>query len=485
MSEYGLTDRGPNIKRLDTILDEMHTELSEKWGVNTRQNPQSYVASMLYNVADKLAELWEYAEDVYHSQYPSSAEGISLDNVGQLGGSTREVAEKSYYPIHCTGIDGTVLQSGTMISTATKPPVYLTITLDRKITRDSFNKALVKVASTAGSEIYTVTLNGDVYSYSTDSTNTNEILNGLKDAITAEDFTVSIAEVEEVKYLKIESNDKSESHRMMLSENLTTETVTSVITFGTQDTGDILFPDHTITEIVKADVGLLEIDNICPYIAGRDAETDTEFRQSYAAKIFNRSSRMIESIKSAILTGVQGVTACAGYENDTNEVDDLGRPPHSIEMVVDGGDSTLIAQKIWEKKAGGICTYGDVAVVLSGEYDEDITVNFSRPQPVYTWYRVGITLNPNDPLPSNYIDIVRGVIVQYMESLAAGQDVIPQQFISTLHTSCPGIAYADVTMFTTLDKTETPEEYTERSRNVTARQRAYSTEDMIEVDIDG
>ena len=30
--EYGLTPQGPNIKRLDVILDELHTELSEKWG---------------------------------------------------------------------------------------------------------------------------------------------------------------------------------------------------------------------------------------------------------------------------------------------------------------------------------------------------------------------------------------------------------------------------------------------------------------------
>ena len=39
MSEYGLTPNGPNIKRLDVILDEMHTALSKRWGVNTRRGP--------------------------------------------------------------------------------------------------------------------------------------------------------------------------------------------------------------------------------------------------------------------------------------------------------------------------------------------------------------------------------------------------------------------------------------------------------------
>ena len=78
------------------------------------------------------------------------------------------------------------------------------------------------------------------------------------------------------------------------------------MTFGTVNTGDILLPDGVITQIVKADAGLLEVVNMCGYIAGRDEETDVEFRQSYADKIFNRSSMMLESIRSAILNNVQG-----------------------------------------------------------------------------------------------------------------------------------------------------------------------------------
>ena len=42
MSEYGVTPTGFVPKRLDTIIDEIHGDLSEKWGVNTRQNPQSF-----------------------------------------------------------------------------------------------------------------------------------------------------------------------------------------------------------------------------------------------------------------------------------------------------------------------------------------------------------------------------------------------------------------------------------------------------------
>jgi len=144
---YGLTTKGPNIKRLDAILDDLHTNLSKRWGVNTRQNPESLLNHLLTDIADEIAELWEFGEDVYYSQYPSFAEGTSLDNAAQYGGSTRETAAKSYYPIHCTGRDGTKLAAGTMISSTTNPTTQLSLSDTREITRSAFNKAEIKIAS--------------------------------------------------------------------------------------------------------------------------------------------------------------------------------------------------------------------------------------------------------------------------------------------------------------------------------------------------
>lgn len=483
MSEYGLTPNGPNIKRLDAILDNMHTGLSKRWGVNTRQNPESFVNHMLTNIADAIAELWEFGEDVYYSEYPSFAEGRSLDNAAQFGGSTRETAAKSYYPIHCTGRDGTTLAAGTMISTTTNPTTQLSLTDSRQITRAAFNKAVIKIASLGANDVYTVALNGAVFSYASKAADATEILKGLVAAIKDEDFTVSLDEENEL--LKIEAADITSTNVLVLSENLTTDTVTTIIQFGTVETGDILVPEGVITNIVKADAGLLSVVNLCTYIAGRDEETDAEFRQSYADKIFNRSSMMLESIRSAILNNVQGVTSVAPYENASHEWDEYGRPPHSIEIVVDGGDSTEIARQILQKKAGGINTYGDTSVVLAGEYDEDITIRFSRPTTVYTWFHLGITLNKNEAIPPNYVDLLRDVVLEHMGELNAGKDVVPQEFMSDFYKACSGISYIDIRLFKTTDAGTEPTEYPDRSVPITARQRAYTSEDMIEVEIDG
>src|SRR5699024_777109 len=154
------------------------------------------------------------------------------------GGSTRETAEKSYYPIHCTGRDGTTLAAGTMISSTMNPTTQLTITDTRQITRSAFNRADIKVAALGAGDVYTVAINGAVYSFSPKELDAVSILNGLADAIKDDDFTESVDEENEL--LHIEAKDVTSTNVLVLSENLTTDPVTRIITFGNVGPGDIL-----------------------------------------------------------------------------------------------------------------------------------------------------------------------------------------------------------------------------------------------------
>lgn len=481
MAEYGLTSTGPNIKRLDVIIDEIHDDLSEKWGVNTRQNPQSFLNVLITDFSDKIAELWEFGEDIYYSQYPMSADGVSLDNAVQFGGITREPAAKSYYPIHCTGIDGTVLDSATKIASLTNPPTNLGISEPKTITRAAFNKAVIKLSAVTIGSPYTVTIDGTVYRCESSSTDPETILNAISSAITASGFTKTV-DAENLT-LMIECDDITSNHAMALSSNLTTETVTTIINFGTEEKGDILLPNGTITRIVSAAAGLQSVTNLCPYIKGNAEQSDTELRQDYADKCFSRSTNMLESIRSAILKNVQGVDGVAAYQNDTNVTDSAGRPPHSIEVVVAGGDDSSIAQEILDNKAGGISTYGSQSITLAGKNGEDIIIRFNRPEPVYVWYNVVLTLDPETDLPSNYVSLIRNVITENMDNLGLGSDVKPQQFIKELFDACPGFSYADVMLETSGSGEESarPQSYTKRSVQIAARERAVTTEDMITV----
>ena len=69
MANYGLTDNGFVIKRLDTILDEIHEELSDGFGIDTRISKPSFLDVLVTTFAGQIANLWEVAQDSYYAKY--------------------------------------------------------------------------------------------------------------------------------------------------------------------------------------------------------------------------------------------------------------------------------------------------------------------------------------------------------------------------------------------------------------------------------
>lgn len=381
MSEYGIVKTGVKIKRLDTILEEINAYQSEGFGVQVGANARSFLNVMNTSVADKIAELWEFGEQIYQNLSPLTAENAALDKAVQFGGNSRERARSTYYPIHCECTEGITLNAETLIESDTNPAIKFLSAENITVSRSSFNKAKVKVVSLQAGEAYTVALNGTLFSHTLGEHEGPEALLGAIAALIEGDekreFTASYDG--ENGWLLIEAVNVESDNAMLLTDNLTTHSVTTIINFASEEVGEISLPNGAITKIVTAPTGFLSCTNLCGYIAGRLLETDVELRQSYWDKIFSRSSRMTDSIRSAILMNCQGVTAAEVYENRTNETDDAGRPPHSVEAVVDGGSNSDIAAQILASSAGGITTYGSVSVDVPGEDDDSIRVCFNRP----------------------------------------------------------------------------------------------------------
>lgn len=488
MPEYGITETGLHIKRFDTILSEINAFQTEGFGVQVGANTRSFLNTLNTSVADKIAELWELGADIYHNLSPMSAEGAALDNAVQFGGNSREKARSTYYPIHCECTEGITLDEETLIESDTNPAIKFLSAEERTISRSSFNKAKVKVVSTQPGEAYTVALNGTLYSYTCKAQDGPEaILGGLRDLILADEAEAFTASVDsENVLLIIEATDVESENSMLLTDNLTTESVTAIISFASEEPGEVSLPNGAITKIVTAPTGFLSCTNLCGYVAGRLLETDVELRQSYVDKIFSRSSRMTDSIRSAILANCAGVTAAQVYENRTNETDSEGRPPHSVEAVVDGGSNSDIAEQILATVSAGITTYGSVSVDVPGEDDDMIEVCFNRPTYIYCWFKVTLTISKASLVPANYAELVETAIVDAMSQVENGEDVVPQQqFLPAIYEQVPGISYIDVSIYTTTSASEgQPSSYPLRSVEITNRQRAMTSSTRIEVALD-
>ena len=480
MGIYGITEKGFVLKRMDTILEEVHTEMTEGLGVDTRLSATSFLNVLVTSFCGQMEELWEVAQDSYYAKYPTTAVGINLDNAVQFGGIRRKKSKKSLYQLHCTGDDGTVVRKNTLVATNTKPEVRLYAVEDFTIARESCNAICIQVASAQAGAIYIININGANYSYSSTDADRITILNGLKNAIIHTEYTVMV----EKDCLVIQDKDKDRNNVIALTENLTTSNVTSIANFYTEAEGKIVLANGIVSKIVTNNSGFHSVVNQLEPVYGRSKESDVELRQSYIARSALRSNTMIDSIVAELLNNVPGVETASGYENVKDVVDERGLPPHSIELIVEGGSNVSVADAILRKKAGGIQTYGSITVDVATAYGYTIPIHFNRPEYLYTWIKV-ILHGDISKMPLNYVALVKRSIVEDTELMVAGASLLIQLLNEGIYGDIAGITYVDIYTAYSIDPSYIPKDNEYQQANVIAimRQKVLVDEARIEVSL--
>lgn len=477
MAEYGVTDKGFNIKRLDTIMEEIHTDLTEALGFDTRLTKPSFLDTLITTFSYQISDLWETAQDNYYAKYPATATGVSLDNAVQYGGIRRAANKRTSYRLHCTGDDGTYVREEAIVATNTSPEVRLKNADEFEITRDAFNRVSIKVAS-AEVGVYSATINGSQYSFSSPDGVEEDIITGLAKAITDDGYTITAKN----NTLTIEDKTISRSNVLILSDNLTTSSVTVIATFLTEEYGKITLPYGIVTKMVNNVTGFTAVTNLLEPTYGRKQENDIELRQSYIAKSALRSNTMIESIVGELLNNIENVESASGYENDTDYVDSRGLPPHSIEIIVEGGDNSEIAQAILRRKAGGIQTYGSIEVGVPGVYGDTIPVRFNRPDYLYTWLKV-VLHGDKSQLPTNYASLTIQALISDGAEFVAGTNLLTQLLNDGIYDAVAGLTYVEIYTAYGTSSTYVPEssDYKQKNIIVTSRQKVLIDEKRIEV----
>ncbi len=483
MSDYGVTDQGFVLKRMDVILEEIHSDLTEGFGVDTRLSDTSFLDTLVTTFAGQIAELWETAQDSYYAKYPATAAGVNLDHAVQYGGIRRMPNKRTCYPLHCTGDDGAYIQDEAVVATNTMPEVRLYSAGEFQITRENFNAVSIKVAVVERGAVYTVTINGKQYSYLNSEDSEKNILEGIKEAMSLTEYVVELGADNNI--LEITDTMKSRKNLLVLSDNLTTCSVTTIANFFTQEYGRITLPYGIVTRMVNNITGFTGVTNQLEPAYGRLQESDIELRQSYIAKSALRSNTMIDSIVAELLNNVANVESASGYENDTNMVNNRGLPPHSIEIIVEGGDNNEIAGAILRRKAGGIQTYGSIEVHVPGNYGDAIPVRFNRPEYLYTWLKV--TLHGyGDKLPTNYAHLAAASICEYGKRMVAGDSLLTQLLNEGIYRAVAGITFVEIKSAYSKEKSYIPKDTDYKPENVavTSRQKVLIDERRIEVVFD-
>ena len=431
--KYGLSATGFKRKRLPEILQSINARISDTLGLKTQIQSNSVLGQIVGVFSYEIADLWEQAENGYNAMYPSTAQGVSLSNAAGLAGIQLIDAEFTTLVATCFGANGTEIPYGAQITDGTNTysctDVYLQINSSRACVVG------VKLAgAVAKGTSYSLTIDGVTQTYTAVSGDSaTNVLVGLSALFSPTDRTMTVNN----EALLIIMNDRSQTMNVVPGNTLVLSTIGSPFNFRCDTAGAITPAIGSVNQIVTSYAGWDSVENNVPANTGRDAETDISLRERWAKSIYHRASGMTEAITAA-LYDVDGVTFALTYENDSNDTDLDGRPPHSIESIVQGGDPLEIAKTIFRVHAAGITTYGSISQTVNDSQGVSHVVNFNRPTLVPIYLQLSITSNPEKRLSASAVSLIKSAIVDYFGTLTVGQDVILQSLYGTIYAATSG-----------------------------------------------
>jgi uncharacterized phage protein gp47/JayE len=430
----GLSAEGLTIKSLtDTI-----TDMSDK--IKARINPDFTVAEdsvagvFTGIVADAQSTIWEAVQMVYNASYPRTATDVSLDYTAGIVNVVRIPAAKSSGNLEFTGTVGTTVPVNTAIKVPATGDRYFTSSALTLATA-AFSDITFNISTVANSTVYTMTINNIVISITSGGSATaNSILLQLQAAINSLVTGVTTS-LPTSTTLRVNVTEPDSTYPLIIGARIGVTTVSNLVNAVSEFEGVYVAPVGTVNEQLVPIFGISSVTNLKDMFVGRLRETDNELRVRRYNSVGIIGASTYDSILSNI-RNIEGVTAAFIIENKTGAPDVDGRPSHSFELVVEGGDASVITEVLWKYHPLGIQTWGDITSTTEAGF----TVRFSRPTTVYIKMEIDYTLYSEEDFTATGAEGIKDAAVAYGNTLQVGQDVIPQRFFGNIFSSVSGIA---------------------------------------------
>ena len=459
IDEFGLT-----IKRLAEIKVEIEDALKVAFGDQLNTLPQSVIGQLVGIFAERESLIWELVEATYNSQYPDTAEGTSLDNVGTLTGFTRLPAIASVIPEQAFfGTPATVIPAGTILSVAGDTDSKFAT--DNEVTlavgTDEIQDVDFSAVPTSGS--FKLVFEGETtaaINWDDSNSDVQTALNNLTalSGVTVTGnftagFTVTFSGADGTQpqlAMTFADNTLDSGGAVTITIVETTPGVFQGTTTMTATvTGPTIANAETLTVIDNPIAGLTSTFNSEDATVGRDIESDADARIRRNTRLQISIAGPVEAIRNNILnlnevTGSDQLEDVRVFENTTLAVDGRGIPGKAFEaFVFQSGALTTrqqdIIDAIGRAKPAGIEAHGDVSGTYTDSQGFDHTIKFSRPTEVDIYLELDLTVTSDYPTDGD--TQVENAVVLWGDGLGTGQDVIvfgSNSLISQLN-DIPGI----------------------------------------------
>jgi uncharacterized phage protein gp47/JayE len=469
--KYGLSEAGFRRKRMPEIISDMSKRISDRLGVTIQTGSNSIFGQLIGVFSYELADLWEQLENAYDAAYPNTATGVALSNAAATAGIRPLSGEYSSLEAACYGNDGTAIPAGALITGKNSNIAWSCVTTGEISSRKCYCVSYTITEAVKKGNYYEITINGSNVNYTAQDGDTPAaVLGALKTKIAA----MGLAPAMDENILTIKDDTGSMS---VSSRGLETSELGSLLTFRCTTPGAIDPSPMSVTQIITSTPGWKSVRNELETAVGRNNESDTELRQRWSRSLYARAYSMTDAIAAAIYEDVPGVKAVTCDENFEDVTDDMGRPPHCVEAVVDGGDAEKIADVIWKRKAGGIDTYGNSSATIQDSEGVERTVKFSRPELVNVWIKITVTSKNGATISKTTLQNIRDAVLSASTVYTLGDNIVLQRFYAAIYSESNDIASATITAATGT----TAGTYSANNITINARQIAVFSADRIEV----
>lgn len=464
---FGLTAEGFVKKDLQTIKTEIEQNLKTIFGQDIDVSDSSVFGQMVGLNAIRESNLWELAEEVYNSQNPDNADNTSLDRVVALVGVTRTPAIATSVMAGLTGEEGITVTTGSLAEQMSTSLQY-SLLADVTLSKSSCIGVLFEIDNVIDSTIYTIDVNGTLYTFDSGIGATAEsIIIGLGTAFNLADHSF-IDNLDGSAQILVD--DSTTEFSFLEDSNMVTVSSTRNGQFSGVVTGANSLPAQTLNIIATPISGWLSVNNILTGTTGSDQETDQELRirTRTAQRALGRGTD--EAIKGRMLV-LEDVTNAIVVSNRTLATVD-SRPPKSFEAVVVGGTDEDVANELWLSQPAGIESYGNTTVIVKDSEDNNQTINFSRPESIIVWIEISLTLYSEELFPVDGLSAIKDSIISFGETeYDISVDVLRERLYQPIFQT-PGISSAVIKLGTSANPATPPASYNEVNIPISEREIA-------------
>lgn len=392
---------------------------------------------------DLLAQAVEAALDTWRL---GSAEGIHLEEIARLRGVFRIEAGRSntasqyaWMKPSSTIPAGSVFYSTTSGVRAYNPSTVTASTSNCREAIMNTNETIVVGA------VYGFTVNGTNYTYTALGGDDVEAVHaGIVvelEADTDKTFTYEDVASGSTRYFNFFANEGTTLNISSLTTKMTITIIKTYFYVECVETGPIEVAAEFMDAIESPVVGLTSTKNETAFLVGRDQETDAELRTRTEAGALSTSTGTVPTIEAALLTNVANVTLARVIENtSTSPVDADGRPQYSFEVLVDGGfvEQELL-DELWRVKPAGIPTYGDNSGTVTDSSGVERVLYYSTPTQIDIDVEVDYYRYDEETFPAGGDAAIQQAVVDSINALDIGKDVIANRLFGPVHTAVAGI----------------------------------------------